>query len=144
MSEELQPGQLVRVSGETCKICGSNHKPAGALAYDVETPDGGHKMVFASQIAEVITEAPEVEAGGETEEEKAEREAAEAAQIAADAAALAADLDVAAQVEADKAVIEALEKAHEAGEHADAAVETCPVCQAEADASAELAAGSPS
>ncbi len=133
MSEELQPGQLVLVNGETCKILACNHKLPSALRYTVETPDVGTKVVAASQIEEVITDAPEADA------DAAQREADEA--ISAEAAEQAEkDAETATQAEKDAsdAEAEAYKQAHEAGDHTETPVSDCLLCQAEA------AAGSPS
>ena len=137
MSEELQPGQLVIVDGVTCKILECNHKLPSALRYTVETPDAGIMVVAASQITEVITEAPEADDAAAQAQKEADEAAADAAQREADEVISA---EAAEQAEKDAAadVAAALEQAHEAGDHAETPVDDCSVCKAEAQA------GSPS
>ncbi len=110
MTQDLQPGQLVIINGETCEICTVIHK-FGTSFYNVKRPDGDCIDVTADQIETVLTQA-----------------AAEAK--------LAQDGEKAAQDEANAAATEALTVVHEEGGHTDGNVEGCPLCNA--DAAAEL------
>ncbi len=127
MSEELQPGQLVMVNDETCKVLAATTKRMLLFAYSVETPNDGIKTVAACEIQQVISEAPETV---ESDEDKAQREVDEATAAAEkEDAELAVKESADAQALADEAAADALTKAHDLGEHGDVVVEHCPYCQ---------------